>query len=117
MQIFIIGTMQIFPLEVEECDEVDSLKTKIQEVEYTSPREQRLIFGSKQLKGGRSLSSYNIREGATIALLSAHLWHCSSTNSLYRKVSFMLKMKRKDVKHAVEGVLALAAKQLSLIHI
>jgi len=50
-------------------DSIDNIKHKIQEKEAIPPDEQRLIFGSRQLEDGCTLSDYNIQNGATVHMI------------------------------------------------
>lgn len=55
-------------LEVDPFDTIESVKEKIQIKEGIPPDHQRLMYGTKQLEGGCTLSDYKIKKQSTLQL-------------------------------------------------
>ena len=56
----------IYTIDAESNDSVDNIKAKIQSQTGILPKNQTLIYDGKQLESGKSLSDYNIPDGAQI---------------------------------------------------
>ena len=70
MQIFVKTLSgKTVSLEVDPCDTVRNVKSRIQDTEGLHPEYQRLIFAGRSLQDEKSLSHYHIQKGSTLQLL------------------------------------------------
>ena len=58
-----------FALDVDHCDTIGNVKTRIHDKEGIPPNEQRLIFDGKQTEDDRPLRDYNVHMHGTLHLL------------------------------------------------
>ena len=66
----ISGAGRVYSLLVQPNSTIEEIKSKVQDKEGIPTEQQRLIFEKKQLKDGRTLSDYNVRNGSRIYLVS-----------------------------------------------
>ncbi|KAE8811196.1 polyubiquitin-like [Hordeum vulgare] len=69
MRIFVEAQQRRIPLEVGSSDTVNSVMVKIYEKIGVPPKQQRLIFGGKQLEEHRPLADYKIKSRDTFHLM------------------------------------------------
>ena len=84
MQIFVTTfTGRIIVLEVEPCDIVASVKSKIHVQENIPPSQQRILYRAKPLEDDRDLVDYGIRSQATLHLMLRARGGCGNLGMLH----------------------------------
>ena len=56
-------------VNVDKDDDINVLKQKLNDEEGIPPQEQRLVFGGKELKPGKTFDDYNITKNSTVHLV------------------------------------------------
>jgi len=84
MQIFVTTfTGRIIVLEVEPCDLVATVKSKIHMHENIPPAQQRLLYRAKPLEDDRDLVDYGVRKDATLHLMLRARGGCGNLGMLH----------------------------------
>jgi hypothetical protein len=70
MQVFVRTLAgKMITLNVEKSDSIESLKAKVEEKEGIRAKDQRFVFGGKNLVDGQTLGDYNVQDGSTLNLV------------------------------------------------
>jgi ubiquitin len=70
MQLFVKTlTGKTITIEMEQSDNIATMKQKIMDKEGIGVEQQRLIFAGKQLEDTRTLQDYSLQEGNTVHLV------------------------------------------------
>ena len=84
MQVFVTTfTGRTIVLEVEPCDLVASVKSKIHVQENIPPAQQRLLYRAKPLEDDRDLVDYGVRKDATLHLMLRARGGCGNLGMLH----------------------------------
>ena len=84
MQIFVTTfTGRTIVLEVEPCDLIASVKSKIHVHENIPPEQQRLLYRAKPLEDDRDLVDYGVRKDATLHLMLRARGGCGNLGMLH----------------------------------
>ena len=67
MQIYTLSCKTV-TIEIEPSDLVETVKTRVQEMEGISSDQMRVIFQGKQLDDKKMLSHYNIQNDSTLII-------------------------------------------------
>ncbi len=60
---------KIIKIDVNASDTIKDVKDQIQDMEGILPKHQRMTYGSKPLKDGKSLEDYEIKNGAVLSIV------------------------------------------------
>ena len=84
MQVFVTTfTGRTIVLEVEPCDLVASVKSKIHVQENIPPAQQRLLYRAKPLEDDRDLVDYGVRKDTTLHLMLRARGGCGNLGMLH----------------------------------